>query len=378
MKVLLDATAIPADLGGVGRYVDDLVPELINAGVNLALAVQERDAAHFRAKAPRAHLFPVPGLLTNRGARMAWEQTGLPALIGRIRPDLLHSPHYTFPALHRVPVVVTLHDATFFTHPGAHSRLKRRFFTAAIRRAVRRADALVVPSAATRDETLRFVDGDPARFHIAHHGVDTSTFHPVDDAERERVAASLGLAGRRYIGFLGTLEPRKNVPNLIRAWVRAFHDDPDAPALVLAGGKGWDEGIEPALAEVPDRMTVLRPGYLPLEDLPGFLSGCEILAYPSVAEGFGLPVLEAMACGAAVLTTRETSLPEVGGDAVAYCGLDAPAIARALVELDAHPQRRAALGAAAQERALGERFTWAASARSHVEAYKSAVARSRR
>ena len=188
------------------------------------------------------------------------------------------------------------------------------------------------------------------------------------------MATSLGLASRHYIGFLGTLKPRKNVPNLIRAWVRAFHDDPDAPALVLAGGKGWDEGVDPALAEVPDHMTVLRPGYLPLEDLPGFLSGCEILAYPSVAEGFGLPVLEAMACGAAVLTTRETSLPEVGGDAVAYCGLDAPAIARALVELDADPQRRAALGAAAQERALGERFTWAASARSHVEAYEAALA----
>ena len=219
-----------------------------------------------------------------------------------------------------IAVVVTLHDATFFTHPGAHSRLKRRFFTAAIRRAVRRADALVVPSAATRDETLRFVDGDPARFHIAYHGVDTSVFHPVDDAERECVVASLGLAGRRYIGFLGTLEPRKNVPNLIRAWVRAFHDDPDAPALVLAGGKGWDEGVDPALAEVPDHMTVLRPGYLPLEDLPGFLSGCEILAYPSVAEGFGLPVLEAMACGAAVLTTRETSLPEVGTEVLLPAG----------------------------------------------------------
>ena len=81
-----------------------------------------------------------------------------------------------------------------------------------------------------------------------------------------------------------------------------------------------------------------------------------------------------MACGAAVLTTRETSLPEVGGDAVAYCGLDASAIARALVELDAHPQHRAALGAAAQERALGEQFTWAASARAHVEAYEAALA----
>ena len=224
MKVLLDATAIPADLGGVGRYVDDLVPELIASGVNLAMAVQQRDVAHFSAKVPSAHLFPVPQSMESRGARMAWEQTGLPALIHRIRPDVLHSPHYTFPALHQVPVVVTLHDATFFSHPQAHSPFKQKFFSRAIRRAVRGSDALIVPSQATRDETIAYAGGDPERFHVAYHGVDTSVFHPVDDAERARVAASLGLEGKRYIGFLGTLEPRKNVPNLVRPW--SWPEDP--------------------------------------------------------------------------------------------------------------------------------------------------------
>ncbi|SPT53305.1 D-inositol-3-phosphate glycosyltransferase [Actinomyces bovis] len=375
MKVLLDATAIPANLGGVGRYVDDLVPELIKEGVNLALAVQERDVAHFSAKVPRAHLFPVPPVLENRAARLAWEQVGLPALVRRLQPDVLHCPHYTFPSLHKVPVVVTLHDATFFSHPQAHGRLKQRFFTTAIRRAVAGADALVVPSAATRDETMKYVGGEASRFHVAYHGVDQQVFHPVDDAERERVRRALGLAERSYIGFLGTLEPRKNVPNLVRAWVQAFHDDPQAPALVLAGGKGWDQEAEPALAAVPKHMTVLRPGYLPLEDLPGFLSGSEVLAYPSIAEGFGLPVLEAMACGAAVLTTRETSLPEVGGQAVAYCGLDAASISRALVELHVDAGRRAELRRAAQERASSEQFSWRASARAHVAAYQEALAR---
>ena len=372
MKVLLDATAIPADLGGVGRYVDDLVPELIASGVNLAMAVQQRDVAHFSAKVPSAHLFPVPESMESRGARMAWEQTGLPALIHRIRPDVLHSPHYTFPVLHQVPVAVTLHDATFFSHPQAHSPFKQKFFSRAIRRAVRGSDALIVPSQATRDETIAYAGGDPERFHVAYHGVDTSVFHPVDDVERARVAASLGLEGKRYIGFLGTLEPRKNVPNLVRAWIDVFRDSEDAPALVLAGGPGWDEEIEPVLAQVPRHLNVLRPGYLPLEDLPGFLSGCEILAYPSIGEGFGLPVLEAMACGAAVLTTRELSLPEVGGDAVAYCGSDVQAIARGLVVLDAQPERRRALGAAALDRAA--EFTWKASAQAHVEAYRAAMA----
>ncbi|KGF01247.1 MAG: glycosyltransferase family 1 protein [Actinomyces urogenitalis] len=373
MKVLLDATAIPANRGGVGRYIEDLVPQLVNAGVSLAMVVQQRDVERFRDRVPQVHLHAVHERLTNRGARLAWEQTGLPELIRRIEPDVLHSPHYTFPTLHRVPVVVTLHDATFFSHPQAHIPLKRAFFRGAIRRAVRAADALVVPSEATARETLRFVTGDRSRFYVAYHGVDTAVFHPVDDTERARVAASLGLAGRRYIAFLGTLEPRKNVPNLITGWVKAFHDDPHPPALVLAGGTGWDDAIEPVLARVPTHMTVVRPGYLPLEDLAGFLAGSEIVAYPSIAEGFGLPVLEAMACGACVLTTRETSLPEVGGDAVAYCGLDASSIARAMVELDANRQLRDHLGRAGFERASAAPFTWQASARAHIRAYQASL-----
>lgn len=375
MKVLLDATMIPADLGGVGRYVDDLVPELVDVGVDLVMAVQPRDAAHFASTVPAAEVVTVDRALRNRAVRMAWEQVGLPGLVDRVRPDVLHSPHYTFPERCHAARAVTLHDATFFSNPEAHSLVKRQFFTRAISRAVRKADALVVPSLATRDETIHYVGGEVGRFHVAYHGVDREVFHPVDDAERARVAASLGLGGKRYIGFLGTLEPRKNVPNLVRGWIEACAGLEDPPALVLAGGKGWDEGIDPAIAAVPDGLTLVRPGYLPLADLPGFLSGSEVLAYPSIGEGFGLPVLEAMSCGAAVLTTRLTALPEVGGDAVEYCGTDAHSIAKALVTLLADPARRAALGRAAVARA--GLFTWRRSALSHVEAYEYALAHRR-
>lgn len=370
-RVLMDGTAIPADLGGVGRYVDDLVPELVKVGVNLTIAVKERDVEHFSTRLSGARVIPVSGALDARPVRMAWEQTGLPMLVRKLHPDLLHSPHYTSPIRPGVPVVVTLHDATFFSHPEAHSALKRVFFQHAIRRAVKVADAVVVPSLATRDETLAFAGGNASDFFVAYHGVDRSVFHPVADAERERVAASLGLSGRRFIGFLGTLEPRKNVPNLVRGWMKAVRDLGDPPALVLAGGRGWDEGVDPALADVPERLTVIRPGYLPLEDLPGFLSGCEVLAYPSIAEGFGLPVLEAMSCGAATLTTRLTSLPEVGGDAVAYCEPDPDSIAGALSELLNDAPRRARLGELAIQRA--GLFTWEASALSHLEAYRSVL-----
>jgi glycosyltransferase, family 1 len=295
----------------------------------------------------------------------------LPSLIRKVRPDVLHSPHYTCPQFPGVPVVITLHDATFFSHPQAHSRTKQKFFTFAIRRAIRRAAALVVPSEATRDETIKYAGGDPSQFYVAYHGVDRSIFHPVDDAERARVKESLGLDGQEYISFLGTLEPRKNVPNLVRGWTQAVSDLPNPPALVLAGGKGWDEDIDPALAAIPSHLTVLRPGYLPLEDLPGFLSGCLVLAYPSIAEGFGLPVLEAMSCGAATLTTRLTSLPEVGGDAVDYCDITPESIADALTTLMNDPQRRAQLGQAAIARS--EEFTWERAAEVHAQAFRAAA-----
>ena len=217
---------------------------------------------------------------------------------------------------------------------------------------------------------MRRYAGD-AQFHVAHHGVDTATFHRTGPAESDRVRERLGLADRPYVGFLGTLEPRKNVPALVRAWVAAVDDLPDPPALVLAGGRGWDDAVEPAIAAVPDRLTVLRPGYLPLDELAAFLSGAQVVAYPSLGEGFGLPVLEAMACGAAVLTTRELSLPEVGGDAVAYCGTDEGSIAAELRALLDDPGRRARLAEAAISRA--SLFTWEAAARVHVEAYEAAL-----
>ncbi len=369
MRVLLDATAIPADRGGVGRYVDALLPALAATGLDLSVVCQRRDAEATAALVPGAVVVGAPPAIERRPARLAWEQAGLPRVARAVRADVLHSPHYTMPRFAGVPVVVTVHDATFFSHPELHSRVKGAFFRAATRAAVRSAAALVVPSAATRDEVRRYA-GD-AQFHVAHHGVDTATFHRTGPAESDRVRERLGLADRPYVGFLGTLEPRKNVPALVRAWVAAVDDLPDPPALVLAGGRGWDDAVEPAIAAVPDRLTVLRPGYLPLDELAAFLSGAQVVAYPSLGEGFGLPVLEAMACGGAVLTTRELSLPEVGGDAVAYCGTDEGSIAAELRALLDDPGRRARLAEAAISRA--SLFTWEAAARVHVEAYEAAL-----
>jgi glycosyltransferase involved in cell wall biosynthesis len=374
--VLLDATAVPADRGGVGRYVDSLVAALDTAGTKLSVVCQPRDAELYHRLAPNSRIAPAAEAVATRTARLTWEQTTLPRLVRRLNVDVLHSPHYTAPLAVPAASVVTLHDATFFTDAVLHSSVKARFFRAWTKASLRRADLCVVPSQATAAELVRVAAADPRMLHVIPHGVDTEYLHPPALAQVQRVRAGLGLGDTEYVAFLGALEPRKNVPALIRGFAQACYGRPDPPALVLAGQPGWDGQVERALDAVPRRLRVLRAGYLPFEWLAGFLGGSMLVAYPSLGEGFGLPVLEAMAAGAAVLTTRRLSLPEVGGDAVAYCGVGAGDIAAALIDLFDDPARRFDLSSAAQRRS--KEFTWTGSADRHREAYERAVVLHRR
>ena len=368
--MLLDATAVPADRGGVGRYVDSLVAALDAGGAPVSVVCQPRDAELYGRLAPRSRIVATTEAIATRTARLTWEQTTLPRLVRRLGVDVLHSPHYTMPLANPAASVVTLHDATFFTDAVLHSSVKARFFRGWTRTALSRAAVCVVPSEATAAELSRVARADRRMLEIIQHGADTDRFHPPAADEITAARSVIGLGDSPYVAFLGALEPRKNVPALIRGFAAACQGRPDPPALVLAGQPGWDGQIERALDAAPHRLRVIRAGYLPFDNLAGFLGGASIVAYPSLGEGFGLPVLEAMACGACVLTTRRLSLPEVGGDAVAYCGVGAGDIAAALTDLLDDHGRRASLAVAAQGRA--KEFSWAQSADGHRLAYERA------
>ncbi|MCS5716620.1 glycosyltransferase family 4 protein [Herbiconiux sp. CPCC 205763] len=380
IPLLFDATSLPPAWGGVARYIQGVLGGFDELGISVHVVAKPVDVERLRTTAPGHEYHASPAYVGNRVLRFAWEQRGLPRLARRLGATAIHSPHYTHPLVTRAKRIVTVHDATFFSDAGVHSRLKGVFFRFWMRRAAAHADALVTPSRATAEEMRRHTRVRRAEIVVAYLGVDRSLFHPVEASETARFAARHGLRPELgWIAFLGTIEPRKNVGGLIRAHraltARAAASTPgDAvvpvPPLVISGARGWDDDAIALLDSATPGDGVIEAGYLPVRDLPAFLGGATVVAYPSLGEGFGLPVLEAMACGAAVLTTRRLSIPEVGGDCVAYTEPDAEHLASALGALIADRAQRADLGERAESRA-GE-FTWEACANAHLEAYRAA------
>lgn len=378
MNVSLDVTAVPAAPAGAGRYTIELAGALAALADPRMLFVARRgDEARWRAIAgPQdqvAAVAPAP-----RPLRLAWEQAALPGLLRRRRPDVHHSPHYTMPERSPLPVVVTVHDCTYFDHPEWHERSKVLLFRRAIRVAARRASVVVCVSETTARE-LRASCEVSVPVVVAPHGVDHHRFAPsppspdADSAVLER----LGLdASRPYVLFIGTIEPRKDVPSLVRAFAHVADANPD-PVLVVAGRPGWGAREFGAALDASERHRgrILRLGYVPDDAIPALLRRAAVVAYPSLAEGYGLPALEALACGAPLVTTAGTAMAELAGDAALFVApKDPEGLATALASvLDAgagDPQvaARVRLGIS---RAASR--TWAASASLHMDAYRLAA-----
>jgi glycosyltransferase involved in cell wall biosynthesis len=242
--------------------------------------------------------------------RILWEQFALPLHLRRLGADLLHAPAFVGPLCSPCPQVITVHDLSFLRYPALFKRSNRLYLKVMTGLACRRAAAVIAVSHFTAGEVVRLLDVLPERVHVIHHGVDPG-FHPLPAEDVVYFRERMGLP-ERFVLHVGTLEPRKNLTTLVRAFARL--NVPDLH-LVLAGGRGWL--YEEIFAEV-ERLDlhdrVHFPGYVPAETLSLWYNAAYIFAYISSYEGFGLPVLEALASGTPTLTSETTSLPEAAGD----------------------------------------------------------------
>jgi glycosyltransferase involved in cell wall biosynthesis len=308
-----------------------------------------------------------------RPARLAWEQLGAPRLAHRVRPDVWHGIHYTMPLRADVPCVVTVHDLTFFDHPEWHERAKVVFFRRMLRESTRRAAALVAVSAFTA-RRLRDVLAPRSPVVVAPHGVDHERFHPARGASEADDRARLTALGVRtpFVVAVGTIEPRKDLPTLVHAFARVADRYPDV-RLVIAGGDGW--GTEPlrhAVERSGIATRIVRPGYVDGDSVAALYRRAAVVAYPSLEEGFGLPALEALACGAPLVSTLGSAVEEVVGDAALLVPPgDTDALASALDAVLRDGGLAESLRTAGPARADGA--TWARSADRHVEAYRVAL-----
>lgn len=373
LVVGIDVSAVPVDPRGAGRYVIELVAALNRRGrTEMHLITRRDDAARWSTVAPAAGIHAV--VPDGAGARLVWEQLRGPRFVDRLGIDVHHGPHYTMPEAAHVPKVVTIHDLTFFDHPEWHEKVKVPVFQRAIRVAARHADALVCVSSATARRLRELIDPQ-CPVHVVEHGIDHQAFVPpeapgIDVADDALRLAELGIC-TPYLAFLGTLEPRKDLVTLVEAF-DALADDHGDVQLVLAGGAGWGENpLSQALALTRHRARIILTGYVDQAVVPALLRRAAAVVYPAIEEGFGLPALEALACGAPLVTTAGSVMEEVAsGAAVVAPPGDAVALARALEELMRHGRDR-------KRRALGlevaARHSWDATAAGHEAVYAEVV-----
>ncbi len=373
-RITIDYTPAVQQSAGIGRLTREVVRALLqlDAPHRFTLFCMGRSGKSWMrehpepaALTPRASLAVTP--LNDRWLYRLWHRARLPLPVELFagRGDLYHATDFVLPPV--TPgkrTVLTVHDLTFERAPDAAPPQLLRFLKRVVPQAVRRAHHLIADSQATARDLMALYDVRPERITVIYSGVD-ARFRPVDAPSP---ASSFAPGGAPFVLTVGTLQPRKNHLTLVRAFAQVAPQLPDLH-LVIAGGKGWmyDQVIaEVARLDLGERVRFI--GFVDDADLPDLYRAARVFAFPSLYEGFGLPPLEAMACGVPVVASNASSLPEVMGDAgLLVDPLDVDGLAEALVRAAADDAWRAQ--AIARGLARARQFTWRRAAEQLLAVY---------
>jgi glycosyltransferase involved in cell wall biosynthesis len=358
---------------GINRVLQHLLAELPAVPGDEQYLVYAPDSPENRRllSAPRVRRRLTRLPMDRPAVRIAWEQTILPIELPQARVDLLHALGFVSPFGWRGPAVVTVYDLSFLRYPEVFNRSNRMYLGTFTPPSLRRADRVITISEATRQDVIELCGVPPERVTPILLAAD-ERFRPAapEDVQAFRERHHLP---ERCVLYLGTLEPRKNVETLVRAYAMLRQQGSDDHKLVLAGPRGWQyEPIFDLVTSLGLSDDVIFPGFVAAEDQALWYSSATVFAFPSRYEGFGLPLLEAMACGAPVVSSSASSLPEVVGDAgLLVDPMDVAGLSAALRELLEDEARRQELAAAGRARA-GE-FSWRRMASETVQVYREVL-----
>lgn len=384
--VAIDYTPAVRQSAGIGRIVRGQIQALLalDPPIETRLFVVGRLAADERERVrAETGLNPHTTPLSERNMVRLWHRLGSPlptidSLLGGVggaRPDLLHATDFVLPPTRARRTLVTVHDLAFLFYPEAAMPGLQRYLNVVVPRSVARASHLLADSHNTARDLTQQWQIPTEKITVVQGGVEHDRFHPVRDVETlARVRARYVGSDAPYILAVSRLEPRKNFVRLIEAFAKARSHHNLPHKLVIGGKKGWlFDSIFARVQQLDLENDVLFPGFIDDADLPALYSGAQFFAYPSLYEGFGLPIVEALACGVPVLTADNSCLPEAAGDGALYVNaLDVDDIAEKLSILATNPALRTQLAEAGLRHAAT--FTWERSARQLLGAYTHASA----
>jgi len=389
MKIAIDYTLATGEQAGIGQYLTSLVPALLkmdreNSYTLFALWSLTHYLLHpgmkvdfpkeGNYKAVYKHL-PVPFQVYSRLIRVP----GVPAMfreymLGGLDADVVHSNTFCVPRFRdrRKKLVVTIYDLTVLTNPECHKKMNILHCLGGAKEAIKYADSIIAISEHTKKDIVNYLGAPPELITVTQLAA-SGDYHEVTDASELKRARQRYNLPENYLLFVGSLEPRKNVKTLLESYSRLKESFKKEFPLVIAGGRGWLNSDIPELVKtlgVEDR--VVFAGYIDRGDIAAVYSGATVFVFPSLYEGFGLPILEAMGCGTPVITSNVSSMPEVAGDAaVLVSPTDAASLTAALEEVLGDESKRA--GMKKKGFVQARRFSWERCAKETLEVYRKVV-----
>lgn len=374
MKVALNAMQVRAAKSGVGQYIHGLVEALLQQEHfdRFVLYCSAQNIENYQFKAKNLETIAWGMHERSKYLRLLYESLRFPKEVLSQEVDVLHGLSNFLPPKKVCPYVVTIHDLSYHVQPERCPFVRRQYWYAMTRRTVSLADRIITVSENSRRDIERFFPAAAPKITVIPNAAHPR-FRPVEYGREKSAVAARGIV-RPYILFVGTLEPGKNVSRLIRAFDMLSGDFPDH-LLLIAGDRGWlYQDIYRAAYRAKARERIQFLGHLPDSDIVDFLNFCDVLAFPSLYEGFGLPPLEAMACGAPVVASEVSSIPEVVGDAAVLADpFSERDLAKAIRRVLSDDSLREELRQKGIERAA--QFTWAKAARETLQVYRSLLSR---